>query len=208
MTAKRKTADWLSLGEASRVLGIDPDTLRRWADAGKIEVFVTPGGHRRFSRGAVDAMLPRAPRGRDQIDERPERVTADLGRHLRAELGVTGWSRKLGDAERETFRERGRAASTLIVRYLNARRKADRQRLLFEVDDLGRAYGRDAKAGGLSLAHAAEVLLLVRARFLEHLADVARTKNLGARSATLFEDADRALDRMLLAMIEAHQSKR
>jgi DNA-binding transcriptional MerR regulator len=38
----------LSLGPASRVLGVDPDTLRRWADFGQIEDYTTPGGHRRF----------------------------------------------------------------------------------------------------------------------------------------------------------------
>src|SRR3954463_3943510 len=38
----------LSLGPASRLLGVDPDTLRRWADEGRIEAFTTAGGHRRF----------------------------------------------------------------------------------------------------------------------------------------------------------------
>ena len=43
-------SDWVSLGPASRFLGVDPDTLRRWADGGRIRAFATPGGHRRFSR--------------------------------------------------------------------------------------------------------------------------------------------------------------
>ncbi|HEV8654065.1 MAG TPA: helix-turn-helix domain-containing protein, partial [Candidatus Limnocylindria bacterium] len=47
-TTSGKRGDWLTLGEASRILGVDPDTLRRWADNGKVEVFTTPGGHRRF----------------------------------------------------------------------------------------------------------------------------------------------------------------
>ena len=45
--------DWLSTTEASRELGVHPDTLRRWADAGDIAAFVTPGNHRRFARGVV-----------------------------------------------------------------------------------------------------------------------------------------------------------
>ena len=40
----------LSLGPASRLLGVDPDTLRRWADEGRIEAFTTAGGHRRPER--------------------------------------------------------------------------------------------------------------------------------------------------------------
>ena len=45
---------WLSLGPASRLVGVDPDTLRRWADDGRIEAYVTPGGHRRFDRRAIE----------------------------------------------------------------------------------------------------------------------------------------------------------
>ncbi len=48
--------DWLSLGPASRLVGVDPDTLRRWADEGRIEVYLTPGGHRRFARRTIDAL--------------------------------------------------------------------------------------------------------------------------------------------------------
>ena len=46
----RTRSPWLSLGPASRMLGVDPDTLRRWADEGRVEAYVTPGGHRRFDR--------------------------------------------------------------------------------------------------------------------------------------------------------------
>src|SRR6185436_10324435 len=50
--------DWVGLSEASRVLGVSPATLRRWSDAGRVRVFTTPGGHRRFSRSALERLLP------------------------------------------------------------------------------------------------------------------------------------------------------
>src|SRR5665811_1743041 len=54
----RSSTTWVGLGEASRMLGIASGTLRRWADDGRIPVFTTPGGHRRFSRTTIGALLP------------------------------------------------------------------------------------------------------------------------------------------------------
>ena len=48
---------WLPLGAASRLVGVGPDTLRRWADSGKVESYTTPGGHRRFRETEVKALL-------------------------------------------------------------------------------------------------------------------------------------------------------
>ncbi len=209
-----KRGEWLALGEASRLLGVDPDTLRRWADAGKIEVFVTPGGHRRFPRAAVEALIPSPPRptrfrSLDAIGAPVDRIAADLRRRVRAEVGAAPWTHGLDEEDRQAFRERGRAASALLLRCLNATRRGERERLLFEVEDVGRMYGRDARERGLSLGEATQALLFFRAQFMAQIANVARRRNLPpAQSAQLFAEADRALDRMLLALIETHQTKR
>ncbi|NJM08455.1 helix-turn-helix domain-containing protein [Candidatus Gracilibacteria bacterium] len=47
----------LSLAEASKRLGVHATTLRRWADAGAIPVYMTPGGHRRFASGDIEALI-------------------------------------------------------------------------------------------------------------------------------------------------------
>jgi molybdopterin-binding protein len=43
----------LRIGEAAAQLGVSPDTLRRWAEAGRIEVELTPGGQRTVSQADV-----------------------------------------------------------------------------------------------------------------------------------------------------------
>ena len=53
----RPPAERLPLGQASRLLGVDPDTLRRWADEGRVPAFTTPGGHRRFERRALERLV-------------------------------------------------------------------------------------------------------------------------------------------------------
>jgi len=43
----------LRIGEAAGQLGVSPDTVRRWAEAGRIEVELTPGGQRTVSQADV-----------------------------------------------------------------------------------------------------------------------------------------------------------
>ncbi len=48
---------WLRLGPAAELLGVSINTLRRWSDAGKIACYRSAGGHRRFRRADLDALL-------------------------------------------------------------------------------------------------------------------------------------------------------
>src|SRR5829696_2503389 len=60
-------SDWLTLAEASGLLGVSGATLRRWADDGRVPVFTTPGGHRRFSRRTLQHLLPASRRDRPTL---------------------------------------------------------------------------------------------------------------------------------------------
>lgn len=53
----RNQETWLSVQEASAMLGVSPATLRRWSANGEVEAFTTPGGHRRFSLSTLKALL-------------------------------------------------------------------------------------------------------------------------------------------------------
>lgn len=35
-----------TIGQAARLMGVSPDTMRRWADAGRVRAEREPGGHR------------------------------------------------------------------------------------------------------------------------------------------------------------------
>jgi excisionase family DNA binding protein len=56
-TPTLEQAQWMTLSEASRHLGVAQVTIRRWADSGKLPVFKTPGGHRRFRQDDLDAFM-------------------------------------------------------------------------------------------------------------------------------------------------------
>lgn len=55
-----EATEWLTLSEAGEHLGVAQGTIRRWADAGNLPVFRTPGGHRRFRREDLEAFMAAA----------------------------------------------------------------------------------------------------------------------------------------------------
>jgi molybdopterin-binding protein len=48
-----RSGDPIRLGEAAEILGVSPDTVRRWTAAGRLPVQRTPGGQRTVERADV-----------------------------------------------------------------------------------------------------------------------------------------------------------
>ena len=104
----------LSLGPASRLLGVDPDTLRRWADEGRIDSFTTAGGHRRFHRATLERILQA--RRHDAtlrlatLGATTDRLSRAYRRGYADEAGAGRESvPPIPTADREAFRDGGRA---------------------------------------------------------------------------------------------------
>jgi hypothetical protein len=190
---------------------VDPDTLRRWADNGKIDVFTTPGRHRRFLRASIDAMLPASRRARrpslSAMGEPPDRIAAEFRKRVRTELSDQDWRSRFDERSLRWFRERGVRMSDLLIGSLDTKARAGREKLLGQAELLGREYGVEARRAGLSLGEATQAFLFFRARFMAEIAQVARRRSLEtAQAASLFEEADNTLDRIILALIAGHQS--
>ena len=45
--------DYITVGEASRLLHISAKSVNRWANEGRVPCIVTLGGHRRFRRADI-----------------------------------------------------------------------------------------------------------------------------------------------------------
>src|SRR5262252_5987261 len=202
---------WLSLGEASRLLGISQGTLRRWADRGQVASFTTPGGHRRFPRAAIMALLPSSRSRRPHL--------ADLGasseRMARAYRplfgGVEGRPMsllaRLPEADRHLFRERGRHMVECLLAHLDAEAPAPAMANLHEAAGHAAEYGASTAALGASLSEGVQTFLRFRAPFIAELAATARKRGLDTREATgLLVDAESAFDELLLAFMEGWQS--
>jgi excisionase family DNA binding protein len=225
------SSDWLSLAEASAVLGVSGATLRRWADAGRVPVFTTPGGHRRFSRRSLQHLLPgsgarreRPPLARlgaspERIARayRPRRLAASSASSASGGVGSTGtaahglgagappWMEHLSDEDRLAFRERGRGLIALLVQHLDASDAAVAAMKLQEASRLAAGHGRQVAALGASMTEAVTTFIQFRSPFIQQLAATARRRALDTHEATaLLVAAEAAMDQLLVATMTGH----
>jgi len=98
---EEREPEWLTLGQAARYLGVAQSTIRKWSDNGRVRVYKTPGRHRRYRRGDLDAFLERSgPESR----RGPVVLIVDdddrLREYVRVNLEMEGYTvREAGSAE-------------------------------------------------------------------------------------------------------------
>jgi excisionase family DNA binding protein len=210
-TADQPQSGRLSLGPASRLLGVHPETLRRWADEGRIDAFLSPGGHRRFDRRELERILAaRRPRPGakplSSLGATPDRLSRAYRRSYLAEPGDGGARSAVPLTEREAFRTDGRLLVGSLVAYLDAPGPAERASAESAAAALTDDLARRLAAGGLSLTESVGLFVAARRPFLSELGVIARRRALDAeRISAMFEQASALLDRLLVRLIEAHQ---
>lgn len=200
--ARNDANHWFTLGEASRTLGVTPNTLRRWADRGQIPSFTTPGGHRRFLVTAVQALVPARRKRRPALASSSDQMARAYrrARPLGPKLGHAVWLSNLSEGERLRFRERGMQLVGDLLKHLDAERGD-----LTVAERHASEYGAEAAKVGASLSDTVEGFLRFRKPFVDGLAALAPRRRLDTREATaLMVDAESALDRLLVALMTGH----
>ena len=201
---------WLPLGAASRLVGVGPDTLRRWADSGKVESYTTPGGHRRFLRSSLEAMInaPRRHRyGVAQLTGSAGTISGEIQRRVQRS-GFAGqvWHARLTADQRTDFRRWGQRTFQLVIDYVAASKRAERQLLLEEAEKMGALYGAEASRAGLSLAETIEAFLFYRAPVLEAIASHLRRRAADVSDVSVaYREASAAVDQVLVALVSSHR---
>ncbi len=212
MAARASTKDpgWVSLTEARELLGVSPSTVRRWADTGMVRTFVTPGGHRRFSRAGLLALLPEQPTGRPslgELGETPGRMARGYRRASGDDAGRIPWVAELDESQRERFRGYGRSIVTALVEALDTDDPDRRSDRLRDAEDACTEYGRISGREGLSAPMTADLFLRFRRPFLAELGALSRRREFdAAATSALMADANAALDGLLLATLRGWEA--
>jgi excisionase family DNA binding protein len=200
----------LSLGPASRLLGVDPDTLRRWADEGRIDAFTTAGGHRRFSRTTLERILQA--RRRDattrlaSLGATTDRLSRAYRREYSDDAAAGDVRNFVPAADREAFRDDGRALVGALLAHLDASDSEDRDAA--EADALAAtdALARRVAAAGIALGDAVSLFVAARRPFLAELGAIARRRSLDPdRLSEIYDSSSSLLDRLLLRLVATHQ---
>lgn len=164
--------EWVGLKEACRILGVHESTLRRWTDRGLVEAFRTPGGHRRFRRQELMALLERARARPPALPTLPvarlhQRALAQAHRMVSQRLAGEPWT-ALYEPYRPVKRAHGRQLLGLLIQY--AARTDSGQAQLEAARALMRQYGQEARQLGLSAPETARAVLTFRQVIVEAVA--------------------------------------
>lgn len=155
---------WLTLEQASKRLGVHPTTLRRWADGGDVNVFVTPGGHRRFFPADLDRFVIE-----HQHSGVPARGAPAWTDHAiaqaRENLREQRWLASYDETERESQRYLGRRLMGLVLQYIA--HPSDNPELLAEARVIGVQHAQNALEKGRTLPDLLQAISFFRATLLE-----------------------------------------
>jgi excisionase family DNA binding protein len=201
---------WLSINEACAMLGVDQSTLRRWSDAGKVPVFRTPGGHRRYAEGDLRTLVGSGGRRSDRPKIRQEMTDRSLSAF--EEVFWQGararrWFRAFSPNKHDELRLLGRRLVDLAVRFASSPESADRSSLLDEGRQIGEQYGASSARVGLTSLEAVEAFLYFRSPVVRSVVGMIEDQGLAIkRAARVFADIGLFMDQVLLAMVGAHDT--
>lgn len=199
----------VSISEASHILGVSEAALRLWTGEGKIKAFITPGGHRRYSRAELKKFSSSHPRMlgiKDLVYELED--TAATHRELaRKLLSSTSWYGHLNEDSQESLAHQGRIILNLIIKYVTE--PAKREETMRRARDTGRKMGELLALLGLPLTDSVEAFIMHRDPILNAATHLMRKKEaFTGRVVEAIPLVARVLDEALVSLVAAHQQFR
>ena len=159
----------ITLGVASRMLGVKEVTLRHWANRGFVQVSRTPGGHRRFLWKQIHTLSQQSPGSSStESQHQEERALQRIQQRLRrGGQSQQAWRQGIQMEARTRFRLFGRRLLSLLVRSGSEARPL--RQIKEEARLLGNEYGMEMAAQGHPLTQTLSAFLFFRDSALDAL---------------------------------------
>ncbi len=190
----------MSLGAVSRALGINDATLRQWADRGRLPVYRTPGGHRRFLREDVEALMREHSNAASVAPGIANDPEAPVLRRIRRKLSQIDpaqqpWMESFQAEGRDRMRLFGRRLLSLLLQSRLNGSSRRRGETLSETHMLGHEYGSEMAARGVPLTDSVQAFLFFRQAVVETV----QTDQL--------QQVVEISDQVLLGLVDAYNSR-
>ena len=197
---------WMSLKDAAAMLGVHPSTVRKWSNEGKLPVYLTDGGHRRYVASEVELW--------QQSRVNPEKVdTEKMIQQVIGALRVTvrglqleseGWYTQLDPEAREQFRSSGRFLVQGMVQILaSPGEDSDAQ-----AQSVGYEYASRSRKYHIPTTAAVRAFLFFRSHLLEAIVSAYQSARITSPAAwgEMVHKFDQFTDRALLIILETNET--
>ena len=197
---------WMSLGIACQMLEVSQATLRSWANRGIIRTYRTPGGHRRFSRDDLQALMEGTggTSGGKQEQSLGDLTLRRIRRRLHGRTVVSQhWYETMDEESRSRLRLFGRQLLTIAMDYLN--RRGRRAELLQEARFLGEEYGTEMARLALSLEEVMQAFSFFRNSLMDGLQEALGSSISPVQVYQAWQQVNLVTDEVLQAIVRAYQ---
>lgn len=197
----------VTISQASRMLGVSEVTLRQWTDEGRIEAFVTPGGHRRYSETELRRFMGAKNRihGIKDLIARMELAPEQEHQIARTRFAESTWYKNLDKDARSRLGEMGRGIYELVITYISKPTKRDKT--IEHARKAGKEFGECLVEMGLPLTDAMEAFMMHRSPLVTAATDLMKKrKALNERAAEAIPLVTQITDEVLLALVAAYQN--
>ena len=203
-TSETFSTRWITLGQACKLLGVNESTLRRWADAGHVRSFRTPGGHRRFSEDDLRRMTEERGRpGGEPYASLGQLALSRIRRRLQRGRGQAPWYAGISEEDRDRLRSLGRRLLALVTEFKT--KGARRSRLIDEAREIGHEYGRELVRERLGIRDAIEAFTFFRKELDESAVEQIQKDDSLDEAVEMWELLSNLADQVLLAIAETYE---
>ena len=205
MTGDRES--FLGISEASHLLGVSESALRQWTDEGVIKVFMTPGGHRRYSPAELKRFMTsrRVSLGLKDLASQIE-DTAPVHREISSSLMRDSAPYAVNSESHARLAELSRVILGLIVKCVSE--PAHRDETMKSIREAGAGFGEVTAGLGMPLTDSIEAFVKHRDPIMRATIEMMKKgEGINRRILESIPIVNRAMDEALLALVAAHQQR-